>query len=111
MDISLHEDGARCAVALAGALDIYAAESLRAALLDALSRHAALDLDLSGVDEIDSAGLQVLMAAKVMAGAEGGELTMRGHSPAVLDVLELTRLQGYFGDPVVELGAAAREGN
>ncbi len=111
MDIAVREDGARCSIALSGAVDIYGAESLRAALYDALQRHAAIDLDMSAVEELDSAGLQVLMAAKTAAVAAKGTLRMHAHSPAVLDVLALCRLQGFFGDPVVEFGAAQREGN
>ena len=109
MDIALQQDGDRCSIALGGSLDIYAAETLRTALHDALQRHRALELDMAAVEDLDSAGLQVLMAAKAAATAAGASLSMRAHSPAVLDVLALCRLQGYFGDPVVELGVPPRD--
>lgn len=58
-------------------------------------------IDLSGVTEFDSAGLQLLMLAKKAALAQGRSMTLVGHSEAVIDVFELLGVAGYFGDPLV----------
>lgn len=102
MDIAVHQDALPCRAELRGELDIYCAGELRERLLELLNLHPALELDLSGVDGVDGAGLQVLIAAKSLANRLGHGLALRGHSPAVLEALELCRLQSYFGDPVVE---------
>ena len=74
---------------------------VRAAELQALLLAAPHTIDLSGVTECDSAGLQLLMAAKKAALAEGRPLRLTGHSPAVLEVFELLNVVGYFNDPLV----------
>lgn len=93
-----------------GELTIYQAAELKDALLGALAalpEQAALELDLSDVTECDTAGVQVLMVLKRAARAQGRELHLRGHSPAVLEVFELLNLAAYFGDPLVIAASAA----
>lgn len=105
MEISVQEDGSSCQVALGGGLDIYGAAQLRDTLRDLLARHESVELNLAAVDDIDSAGLQVLMSAKSTATALGHRLSMRAHSPVVLELLDLCKLEAFFGDPVIDLGA------
>jgi anti-anti-sigma regulatory factor len=56
------------------------------------------EIDLSGVTEIDTAGVQLLMLAKRTALEQDRELHLVGHSPAVLEVFELLNVAAYFGD-------------
>lgn len=80
-------------------LTIYGAAALReqlAATLGELAPGAALTLELADVCEIDSAGMQLLIAAQRAAEARGCSLHLRGHSPAVLDAFHL------FGLPTGE---------
>jgi anti-anti-sigma factor len=84
-----------------GEMTIYRAAELRQVLLDALAPPGDLNIDLSGVTEIDSAGVQLLVAAKKSAQANSTELHLTGHSAEVLEVLEIFNLGGYFGDPIV----------
>jgi anti-sigma B factor antagonist len=58
-------------------------------------------IDLSGVTELDTAGVQLLMLAKRAAMEQHSELRLVGHSPAVIDVFELLNVAAYFGDPLV----------
>jgi anti-anti-sigma factor len=102
MQIDVEADGGGSRVVLSGALDIYGAAALRERLLELLQR-GAVRLELGGVEDIDSAGLQVLMAAKAQARQFGVEFSLGGHSAALLQTLQLCQLLGYFGDPVVEL--------
>lgn len=88
-------------LALSGGLAIYDVAAVKPRLIDTVSQHAAVEVDLSGVDSIDTAGIQLLMLAKTHATALGHSLHLSGHSPAVAEMFELFRLAGYFGDPIV----------
>lgn len=86
-----------------GELTIFRAAELKPLLL---AEPLPLAIDLSGVTEIDTAGVQLLLLAKNTARAQQRELRLVAHSPAVLDVFELLNLAACFGDP---LAAAALE--
>ena len=89
------------ALRIDGELTIYRALELKQTLLDTVEAQPKVELDLSAVTEIDTAGLQLLMLAKRAAQAAQRELRLVGHSPAVLDVLQLFDLAAFFGDPLV----------
>ncbi len=84
-----------------GAMNIYRAAELKETLLAALPSSGPLEVDLSGVTELDSAGLQLLMLTKIAAQAQACELRLVAPSPAVLDVFDLLNLAAYFGDQLV----------
>lgn len=98
-------------IALDGEITIYRAAELRQTLLGALQGQAGgLDIDLAAVTEIDSAGVQLLMATKRAAQAAGHALTLSNHSEAVVDVLELLNLAAFFGDPLIVSTPTLSEG-
>ena len=82
---------------IAGDMTIYTAAGLKQELMQHLAQPGELEIDLSEVSEVDSAGLQLLILAK----REGRSTHLTGHSRAVLDVLDICNLAPYFGDPVV----------
>lgn len=84
-----------------GEMTIYRAAELREMLLPALLSSTAIEIDLSGVSEIDASGLQLMLAAKIDSMQRDIELSFTGHSTAVQAVLDLTDLSSFFGDPVV----------
>lgn len=93
----------------AGEMTIYSAAELKPALLEALGQSDEIEIDLSGVSELDTSGVQLLMLVKREAVAAGKGLTLSGHSPAVLEVFELLGLGGWFGDPqLLPAGAMGR---
>ncbi len=93
---------------LGGELTIYHAGELRRALLDDSAAHAGVrTLDLSGVEEFDWAGLQVLLMARRAAERAGGRLCLRNHSEAVREVIDRYGLAAHFGDPVLIPAARA----
>lgn len=94
-------------IALQGELTIYKAEAVKTLILSRLQSDADFELDLHEVTEIDSAGIQILMAAKVEARKRGGNIQLVGHSRPVLDAFELLNLSAFFGDPVLLAGADA----
>jgi anti-sigma B factor antagonist len=85
-------------IALDGELSIYRAADVKSLLQTELKRCAVLEVDLAGVTEIDSAGIQVLILAKLMARDENRELRLVHHSAAVREVFERLALERWFGD-------------
>jgi len=82
-------------------LTIYTALDARQRLLDAVRQAERLELDLSRVGEMDTAGFQLLVMAKREAQRLGRDLSMVAHSPAVQEVIEFYNMSAFFGDPVV----------
>ncbi|MDP1773677.1 MAG: STAS domain-containing protein [Methylobacter sp.] len=93
-----------------GELTIYTAMELKDKLLTGLSTTEELELDLSGVGEFDAAGLQLLVMIKQEAADLGKVLRFTGHSPVVLDLLDLSGLAGFFGDPLLFVYKPTHEG-
>jgi anti-sigma B factor antagonist len=102
-------------VHVAGELTVYHAAALATDLLTRLAEAsgANLAIDLDGVTELDSAGLQVLMVARREARANGGLLRFHRASRPVLDVLDTFQLGDWLAPaaPTVEapVGEAAVE--
>lgn len=86
---------------LAQDLTIYHAIEQKADLLAALEVADGLELDLSQVSEIDTAGLQLLILAKREAAQRNKSMSIVAHSPAVHETLDFCNLMTFFGDPVV----------
>jgi len=93
------EDGQKV-LQLAGDLTIYSATEARKDLEAHLDQHRALVLDLSEVDEIDTSGVQVLLWLKREALGRGEAFSLIRHSPMVVEVFDLLRVGGIFGDPI-----------
>ncbi len=87
-------------VRIRGEMTVYAAQSLKAELCAALRRHRRTALlDLSGVTEFDTAGLQILFAARRLAADEGRALQLAAPSPVVQEALDLCRLSDWVKTP------------
>ncbi len=83
-----------------GEMTIYRAVELKQTLLDALNRPGeSNEFNLSKVTELDAAGVQLLLYAKLAAQAKNKVLRLIEHSPAVVEVFELLNLTTHFGDP------------
>ncbi|MGZ4995289.1 MAG: STAS domain-containing protein [Methylobacter sp.] len=89
---------------------IYTVMDLKEKLLSALATTEELELDMSGVSEIDGAGLQLLVMVKQAAAELGKVLRFTGHSPVVLELLDLSGLAGFFGDPLLIVYQSSHEG-
>ena len=96
-------DTGKPALSIAGEFTIFTAAMLKQDLLEAISQTAAaeIDIDLSEVSEIDSAGLQLMVMAKREAAACGKNVRFVRHSDPVLDLIDLCDLSGFFGDPML----------
>lgn len=98
---SFPNSGAAALLRLDGELTIYRAAELKPLLQQALHSAPQLEIDLGGVTDIDTSGVQLLMATKRLAADTQRSLRLSGHSPAVLEAFELLDLAAYFGDPLI----------
>lgn len=101
MSLQVRTEGDLCRVRVESEMSIYTASEIKGQLMVCLMRAPRMELDLSGVSELDTAGVQLLMLLKREALARGQELILTGHTPVVTDTLDLLGLAGWFGDPIV----------
>lgn len=85
-------------MAIEGELTIFTARELQERLLALLALGEEVEVDLSGVAEMDSAGVQLLLATRTEAATRAVTLRFTGPGPVVVDTLELCDLTGHFGD-------------
>lgn len=83
---------------LEGALSIYTAADVKPRLSEALQGAIALQIDLSAVDEFDSAGLQLLLATREQAHQQGIDLQFHGIGPVIGELLVLSGLHSSLGE-------------
>ncbi|WP_447791650.1 MULTISPECIES: STAS domain-containing protein [Pseudomonas] len=87
--------------AIEGELSIYTAAEWKRRLDDLIGQGGNLELDLGAVQELDTAGLQLLIMAKKEATARSQHLRLSNHSPAVLEVFKLCGMAAFFGEPIL----------
>jgi anti-sigma B factor antagonist len=90
-----------CTVLADGSMNIYVAARQKTILLEVLQKHQHIRVDLSKVEEMDTAGLQLLLLLKHTASQTGKDVSLVAHSPASLEVINRYKLTGYFGDSVI----------
>ena len=91
------QDGDRCRLMLRGELDLASAPLLEAELRKVqLSGARHVELDLSGLEFIDSTGLTVLIRANEAAESNGHTLSLSGQNPQVQRLFELTGMVERF---------------
>lgn len=84
-------------IAIKGDLTIYTVREWRDTLARTLHKHTLLEVDLAGVQDCDSAGIQLLVLLKFEADAEEREVVFRNISAPVLDLIMMFRLHGMLG--------------
>jgi anti-sigma B factor antagonist len=87
-------------ISIDGELNIYRAHEIKQTFLAAVRDASALEVDLSSVTEIDSAGVQLLMMLRSAARERACEVRLTGPSPAVCEVFELLELTDWCDGPV-----------
>jgi anti-anti-sigma factor len=83
---------------LEGELTIYCAAEIKTKLAQAMAQHDAIEVDLSGVTEVDTAGVQLMLIAKRNPGKK---VLFTNHTANVLRMVDLARLGHTLGDPLV----------
>jgi anti-anti-sigma factor len=86
---------------LDGPMTIYNANEIKAQLMSGLQAAPIVELDLSHVNEMDTAGFQLLVMAKRESQRQGHTLRIIAHSPAVREVIDFYNMDAFFGDPMV----------
>jgi anti-sigma B factor antagonist len=88
-------------LSIEGEMTIGRAMELRDVMLPALDAPKIIEVDLSKVTEIDTAGLQLMVAAKLESRKQNKTLHFTGHSKAVVAILDMSGLGSFFGDFIV----------
>ena len=99
IDRSIHA-GEPC-LRLEGELTIYEVGEAKAQLCLELDQNRSLQLNLSGLEELDTAGVQLLAWLKQEARRRGVSLVFAAHSPAVMEVFDLLQVASLFGDAIL----------
>ncbi len=97
--VQIHRN--RNVLKLSGELTIYHVTEARTRLGEELAAHPDLEVDLSGIEELDTAGAQLLLWLKREGKTRGGAIPFAHHSPAVLEVIDQLNLAGVFGDTLL----------
>jgi anti-anti-sigma factor len=95
--ITQGDSGSAPTVRIEGEMTIYRANDLKRDIVGCLERAADIELDLSGVTELDTAGVQLLLLARREADHRGGVARITALSPAVQEVFALCRLTACPG--------------
>jgi len=101
MHIDAQQENGICRLQMEGELTIYHSLEIRDGLMEHLAANAEIELDLSGVTEMDTAGFQLLLAAKREGTRLGKAVRFVSHSQAALDVIDLYDMAAQFGDPLL----------
>lgn len=80
-------------IRIQGELTIYQAYAAVDCLRAGVASGVLTTIDLSGVTELDTAGLQWLLLVQRLTGPESKPLALVNHSPPVLEVLKLAGLE------------------
>lgn len=105
MEYYYRRDEQRGTLALTGEFTIYAVAEAKARLLAPLAECQDLEIDLAGVSDIDSAGLQLLILTQREARAAGQRLHLADPSPVVSELIALYGLGGWFGQAAAPAAA------
>ena len=82
-----------------GDLTIYTAAECCAQLRSLIGAHTNIELDLSDVSEIDTAGVQLLIQARRESEAHGKSMQLVSPSPAVQEIVQLLQLHELLSVP------------
>ena len=88
-----------CKAVIEGNLTIYEAAADKQVLLSALAKARELEVDLSSLRDMDTAGLQLLILLKRESLKAGTVMRLVGHSAALREVLDTYNMTAYFAGP------------
>lgn len=101
MPIQVETENGLARLKVEGEMTIYTAADCKQTITAALQQCGEIEINLSAVEEMDTAGFQLLFLAKREAERSGKALRLVAHSPATLEVLDTYNMAAAFGDPVV----------
>lgn len=97
MDIKIYEASGKVLVRLKGRIVLDECDRLKSTITTVINPEVTnLNLDLSGVDFIDSAGLGALVGVKVTSNKHRTRLALINPSRGVSDILMVSKLDSIF---------------
>ena len=97
LHVDIKPDDLRPTLVISGEIDLVSSDVLLAAIDEALADGAtSLEFDLSLVSFMDSTGLGILASASDRTSEAGGSVRVRGASPTVVRLLEVSRLDSVI---------------
>lgn len=97
LKIEQKENGAKIRITVVGEVDLSTSPELRSAIIRAVpAAEAGLEVDLGGVDYMDSSGVATLVEGFKSARENSKTFVLLRPSPSVMKVLELSRLDSVF---------------
>jgi anti-sigma B factor antagonist len=85
-----------CLLKIGGDLNIYNAAESHESLLEFVDNFKEFEVDMSSVNEIDTAGIQLLLQLKRKAAQEERSIQLSGCNEQVCDLLDLYQLQDWL---------------
>jgi len=92
MAIKMVNDADKSILSIDGELTIYTAAEYKKYLVENFSSEHTLDVDLQGIEEIDTCGLQLLAAMCKQLSDKGNEINIVATSDIAKEALETSRL-------------------
>ena len=89
-------------VAIEGEMNIYRAVELKKTLLDGLEASPAIEVDLSGVEEMDTSGIQLLALIRMEAARLKKQMKITAASQAASTLIELYNMGEFLGAATVK---------
>ena len=89
-------DNGICEVQVEGELTIYHVNDFKSDLEKVIKKSTSLKLDLSGVSEIDTSCVQLLMQAQDACLENDKEFSISAVSPAVQEVIDIFGMHNHF---------------
>ena len=96
MDLKMTSNGNKATVELEGRIDAKTSPELERALLALPSEIKALDLDLTNVIYISSAGLRMMITVHQHFNDKGGSMTIVGARDELIEIFEVTGFSEYL---------------
>lgn len=85
-----------CKIAADCDMSIYAAAKNHEALVSFYTEFDNFEINLSAVEEIDSSGIQLLLALKHSAEKDGKQMTLNSASSPVSEVMDVLNIKDQF---------------
>jgi anti-anti-sigma factor len=79
-----------------GNMDIYSVSDIKSGLSKGFMSSSGIEIDMSEVSEIDTAGFQLLVLARREAGRTGKSFRIVAMSQPVSSVIELYKMENYL---------------
>jgi anti-anti-sigma factor len=109
MNINVEKQNGLFSLKIEGEMTISTAMELKKGLLDNLEECSELEIDLSRVNEFDTAGFQLLFLIKREANMSNKAFRIVSHSQGTELVLELYNMKEYFSTQI--MGPVETEGS